>query len=268
MTFCFAWKNDKAVFLVADSAVTVFSEQSSVNEQCSSFGEPVVSNKNISIYDGALKILKIYANCAVAIAGDSDSAYNIYDFLYENYEEGINLNALISLMAKSNLPLEKGKSVSLIIARLENNKPELILWESEKSETIYSNQNYFHIGKTIYDFTGFAKTSVDMFRKPIKGVIFDNSRILNSVIAIYQALVIFCQTMQEGVGGLINGLMIDSEGVKWNSDTEYMLYEHGMKNNNWITVGERDEGICLFSNITKKKFTIFNSTTAGSGLES
>jgi hypothetical protein len=125
MTAVFGWRDDDAVFLVGNSAVT---SSRPPRQKSSSFGEAPVSG-DVVVEEGAIKILHLPRGLIVGVAGDALRAKEFLRLLTQDLQNSelptIELVENVAAIFAERFELLLGycKEDSVTLARVSNRQP-------------------------------------------------------------------------------------------------------------------------------------------------
>lgn len=248
MTYCLAWKTKSAIFLLADSSVTL---NKSLKKTYSSFGELQGSQGDISVVESLLKINPLRKNVAIAFAGDVRVANSIIDTIRVLLDSGESCRKALEKAIANNSPIPSSRSVSIILAYYENQFPMLAHFNSQQPQKIIDVEDVIQIGSMGSYYPEF---SARMIRSFIGGTS-KPENILAAITAVVQTYGIHAVLSEMYVGGAFFGLFIDQYGLNWQEDTTYIIYydRRGVPNiGGFITVGVRDNVLFAASSLTNE----------------
>ena len=263
MTICIGWTDDRAVYLAADSAVT---SNMPLADEYSTFGERHHRQENVSVREGALKIMR-HQNSAVAFSGDANRGIEIFEnfimlsgyFPTREAYESAWVNAHDSANPKNNRAL---------LAYCDLNGPHLIRFDASSTkpgEEIrsacignVSSSLAFTFGEALTHMPSHITTSMDAL---INGV------------CLLQRFFIFENLMpKHAIGGFVAGCLINNDGLMWAADTLHVLTRNGLVDQlsnetlNTIAIFERRDTFFAYNNQVCSYTGFTTSFGANSGL--
>lgn len=259
MTYCLAWKTKRAVFLLADTSVTLNASLSA--RKYSSFGELQGMRGKETVTESLLKINVVAKNSAIAFSGDVDLANSIIDTLKTLIESGETPIPAFRAAICSNSPFSPSRTVSFLFASFEGNTPKLLHFDS-LDPTVFSDSNdVVQIGSMGSYYPSFSEY---MIRRFIDGTT-KPENFLAAVTAIVQSYGIHSVLSQMYVGGAFFGLYVEQAGVYWQDDTTYVIYHENndiLDLGGLITVGVRDNVLFVSSSLISETKFISNRVSA------
>lgn len=258
MTYCLAWKTKSAVFLLADTSVTL---NKSLRKSHSSFGELQGSQGSISVVESLLKINPLRKHAAIAFAGDVRVANSIIDSIRILLDSGESCRKAFEKAIVSNSPIPPSRSVSIILAYYENEFPMLAHFDSRQPQKIIDVEDVIQIGSMGSYYLEF---SGHMIRSFIGGTS-KPENILTAITAVVQTYGIHAVLSDMYVGGALFGLYIDQYGLNWQEDTTYVIYydKGGVPNiGGFITVGVRDNVLFTASSLINETKSMTSHVSA------
>jgi hypothetical protein len=252
MTFCVAWRSKDSAFLVADAAISRPTGKGPSSPK-STFGEQHRNECGVTVEEAALKLFR-WKHLALTCAGDADSIREFVRLTDDWMARGIpSWPALILARREQNLELRW--SFEAIAAGRLLGQVRLLRLDLRGGWHWVAHGYAVNLGSA-------GKKSRDF----VNGAISDASRSdhgptiqLASVLAACQSLTVHNDLMAEGVGGAFSGLIIDSDGSRWQPDLGYLLLNPpdmrgldtdtsvGTRNSPYITCAVRDDVLFVSS---------------------
>lgn len=255
MTYCFGLKYRNSVYLMADSAVTRSSGGPST--PASSFGESSVAIPGHTVDEGALKIIRVAADCLVAYSGDIRRAENAATTLRALYAQADSVPSLFSRLASS-IDVRADGAFAFLLARCTNDGPELWKWESRSPDAAPTLiEGSAHIGSLA---TWHADLTHGMAQLIAEGSL-DEDRVLVFLTALIQGFGLRDTLMQHGVGGVISAAQVGPAGATWLPDVNYVLHTDQLTSFEVISVACRADGVAVCSSLTNDTRAFLSSTS-------
>ncbi|WP_226530353.1 hypothetical protein [Metabacillus niabensis] len=237
MTYCFAWKFDDEIYIVADSLTSAKSETAFEREATlSSVGELYGEYNSYFIAETDTKI-DVKNNIVVAYAGKNvrifEDVKNYLDLMIDH----LTLEQIISY-----LPEILVESELILGVKNENNKLYHLnnygFKEIDRYIAIGSGSKIPDLNNLMQDF---AVTYPDPSYEPRKK--------LTAATVYLQMLSIKNNFLDYGVGGAFCGVCIHKE-IEWNDDLLYFFYDEKFENKKLINVIIRKNSIITGSDFT------------------
>ena len=170
----------------------------------------------------------------------------------EVYPLGMQLPQLIESTANSLGPFPNNDPVTLLIGNKESTGAELYLWESRKPYEIVPVQGFSSIGSIGSYHT---KLTREMVAFLIQRFSYNHFPLILSLV---QAYGIHENVIQHNVGGIIFGASLTSDGVRWQPDTSYLLYDEDISDIQIVTCLARNNALAVYSSINKERYLFHN----------
>lgn len=265
MTYILGYKSKKCTYLTGDFALTRTGRNISLREEYSSFGEKHIlrgeGGKQYTVEEAMLKIFPVSVNVAVGFAGDVGFAVSIIEnfSLLINDQHPTTVQKLINLLIQSiNTSMPSHLSAHFVVGGILKDSPFLFAVESH-SMVIQENTEFIHVGSIA---NSSVPTSAEQIIAPLLQANDVDKEILICSNAVIQSILLHERSIQQGVGGLFLGLQISNEGIQWQKDTSYILYDSGFRNFTMINMVVRDNVVALSSPYTQDGKRFFTTTTA------
>lgn len=264
MTYVVGWKTDKNVFISADTAVTTKAPNPKLYSEFSSFGEKHFVNGDKKIEESMLKLFNINDRIIIGFSGHVKTALDVirnFKILVENVEitKLDIIEEKLRIAVKSLQPLPKDKEFGLILGFIENKEPHLLSYNSDGTHCIQKHERWVCqeiLRETIY--SGITEMFTNLFRR---GNLSDENFLI-AVNSIIQSYGIHNNLLENGVGGIIVGFQISKDGVKWQKDTSYIIYNPKFVGTVLINMAIRDGGLAVSSPSLKSKSVFLNTISS------
>ena len=218
MTYCCAWTDEDAAYLIADGAVT--RPGKSMTGTKTSFGEASSFAHGKLVEETALKVIQIQ-NTAAAFAGISATGRAVLEVYAEALRSGESVSAALETAICSVQPVDSKRNAELLIAGRADRGP-FILHGNTATGLIQKTTDAVQIG-SIKDWHARATKAILISHREAarRGVRTTTSRSLAHALAIAQSYGSFDYLMDIGIGGAFSGAAVTDAGVIWQPD---MLY--------------------------------------------
>ncbi|QFF98813.1 hypothetical protein PB01_08185 [Psychrobacillus glaciei] len=241
MTYCFAWKADDEIYIVADSLTSSENNDLEVEADYSSMGEKYGEYNSRFVAETDIKIY-IKDNYVIAFSGYLDTYEEIKSKL--NLMVGLPDDQIISYL----MEIVSDGELILAIHQKDNNKLFVLNKREVKEIT-----NYISIGSgraigMLDDLMKrFSKTFPDFKDETID----DKPRKkISAATAYLQMISLKNNFLEHGVGGTICGVCIYDNKIEWNDDLLYFFYDENFKNKKLINMIIRNNNILTGSDFT------------------
>jgi hypothetical protein len=248
MTWIVAKKTPNAVFVMADSAVTIMpgvavTDIAKPATERSSFGEMHVeqhiSGRVRRVYESVFKLYKL-GDVVAAFAGDVQTGLDIIEFLAAEISNGGSPEkALNDYSIRPNAVLNHHATI-------------LVGWISE-GPRLYRFDTITKKGTEIEDLVcvGSAPEEysdlVGRLLSSLPAPCHNESRWMPQALALLQSFGQQQNMMQYGIGGVFAGAWIDRAGFHWQSDTYYVIHDNSCKQLGMAAVFVRNECLVTIS---------------------
>lgn len=242
MTYCFAWKTNNEVYIVADSLTSTKKSTNDHEADQSSLGEVYGKYNSYFVAETDIKIYR-KENFIIAFSGDM----RIYKEIKEN------LDLMVGHLTESEvINYLKGilgdAEIIMVIMQNDNNELRLL---NKREDKIVTDFVSIGSGKDIPDLDNAMKNFSQTFPS------FDDEKIddiqrkkLSAATAHLQLVSIKNNFLEYGVGGTVCGICIYENKVEWNDDLLYFFYDQNFKNKKLINVLIRRNTILTGSDFT------------------
>ncbi len=252
MTYIISWKIGSAVYLAADSALTVENPAEVAHQPDSpkgktSFGELNVYESNRSVQEGALKIINL-GRVAIAMCGDIGLCRTVISTLSGAMDHTNNPAEALEIAVSTNGPFnDPNRSIHLVVAFPSSPKPTLLAFNIDGDQSIREVQegSAVHFGSLKSAFRGVGPQMLHALR------IFasEPQRFLVSGLAFLQSYGIHRYLLEEGVGGAFCGLLVRKDSIEWQSDILFCMHKGIDPNINMVSSIVRDNVLVVRSNL-------------------
>lgn len=237
MTYCFAWKSNNEIYVVADSLTS--SKEKIVLDKgvtSSSMGEPYKEYNSFFIAETDTKI-DVKNNIVIAYAGKN---IEIFEEIKTYLDQMIGCLTFEQILEY--LPEILIDSELILGIRSEINR--LYYLDNSGFKEI---DDYITIGsgKQIPDLEGLMKDFTVTYPEPS----YASKKKLTAAIAYLQMISIKNNFLEYGVGGVFCGVCIH-EKIEWNDDLLYFFYDKGFENKNLVNVIVRKNSLITGSDFT------------------
>lgn len=242
MTYCFAWKFNNDIYIVADSLTSTKNNEIELEAECSSMGEEYGEYNSYFVAETDTKIY-IKEGFVIAFSGELD--------IYREIKESLNL--MIGQLSEDQIikylqEILGDAEIILAIMKKDNNK----LFSLNKRELIIIN-DFVSIGsgRNIVDLDNVMKTFSQTFPDFSDENIDDIPRKKISAATAYLQLISLGNNFLEyGVGGTVCGVCIYDNKIEWNDDLLYFFYDEKFKDKKLINMLIRNNTILTGSDFT------------------
>lgn len=241
MTYCFAWKSNNEIYIVADSLTSTKIQEPEIESDYSSMGERYGEYNSYFVTETDTKIYR-EGKYVIAFAGDLKTYEEIKYYLkiLEQVAENEIVNYLKEILGDA----------EIILAIMEKDNNQLFLLNKREIKII---NNFVSIGsgKTIADLDNVMKGFSQSFPCFNNENIDDIPRKRLSAATAYLQLILFKNNFLEyGVGGTVCGICIYDNKIEWNDDLLYFFHDEKFKNKKLINMLIRNDTILTGSDFT------------------
>jgi hypothetical protein len=210
MTLCIGWTDSDAVYLTADSAVTVGPR--ALRNDYSSFGEKQPASSIGNVEESALKILR-HRNTAATFAGDAPPINGIF----ANYVQSSRFLSPREAFDVAWMSSHTGGRLEALFAYHDLAGPHLVKYGPLNN--VGDEATTACIGSLPAENREYIRSFVQ--NMPPQASITD--RVVGT-ICITQRLAIFFNLMEShGIGGLVAGCSVSKSGLQWAPDTMHVI---------------------------------------------
>jgi hypothetical protein len=252
MTYCFAWKYQDAVLLLADTLVT---QSVPADRSTTSSGELHRQlGREKFVHERLLKLREIKEGVAVAIAGDVQLALAITDFIQDNIGIVERAADVIPIVEASFGPFDPARGVQiLLIQATEDGECAITRWDSQDGR--HSAAHNAYIGSLAPEQ---ADRMADLFQRLIADKKPSKEAMLLSGMAFVNSLSQHEDTIAQGVGGTVCGLRVQRGKTLWPGDLVIIHHRDGFSSiEGRISVHAREGIVCVNSTYHGTIATIF-----------
>jgi hypothetical protein len=255
MTYCFGFHHGSSVFLFADSVVTGAGRESS--GKTTSYGQVLSPAPGESFGETGTKIARAADNCLVAISGDMRRAYDAIEALGGLLRTSDDLQGAIRAIRLSS-EVDHADSFQLLIAHCVGTELKLWHWESTATDALEcSVDGLWMIGMAI----PVIDTHLTGAAKVMRSLPLNDDTMLSFMAGTYQSALLQALTVAQGqgVGGLVLGARLDTSGIHWLRDTNYVVYGDVDAAVDLIQVRHREGGFAVSSpNLEHMQLCVWN----------
>lgn len=255
MTYCFAWKYQNSVFLIADTLVT---QGTPADLQVTNMNEPQCQlAPNEFVEERLLKIRELKEGVAVAISGDIRLAFEITDFMREHIDTVGEVADLFPMVEASFGPFDPILRVQiLVVEAVDHGECTIGRWDSQVGYEIAPISSY--IGSLPQRFA-------DVIANLILRLQLDwpsKEAILYSGIALVESYGQCEDLVSQNVGGVVCGLRVQESRTIWMEDVITVLYKDDHTFDGMVSVHVRDGNLCINSTFRGVEGTILVNKSA------
>ncbi|PID14415.1 hypothetical protein CSV63_12880 [Sporosarcina sp. P34] len=200
------------------------------------------------VYEGALKLQTINNSYLISYAGTLDHIDEVFDLLHIQLTSGIDIYSAFNTIANS----ISYNDIDFLVGFIQNDTPKLVHFNGEEAV----GKEFCHIGSGISRESWTYRNELLLERN--KDIRISPTQSLTSTINILQIYSLKDNMMDIGVGGLVFGARINSEGIHWCKDITYYLYNQDLLNYQLITVIARDNNLHVLSSLNNKHLIFVN----------
>ncbi|RYI30275.1 hypothetical protein EVU96_07595 [Bacillus infantis] len=258
MTYCFAWKSDNEIYIVADSLTSTKNSEDEVEADCSSMGEKYGEYNSYFVAETDIKIY-IKEHFVIAFSGNIDIFREIKG----------NLNLMVDYLSNDQIIKylqEILGDAEIILAIMHKKNSELFLLNKNRIKIIndfVSIGSGRSIGALDNVMKNFSRTFPDFSNENIDDI---PRKKISAATAYLQLISLSNNFLEYGVGGTVSGVCIYDSKIEWTDDLLYFFYDEKLKNKKLINVLIRNDTILTgsdFTGLTK----LFRSPEAGNELD-
>lgn len=231
MTYCFAWKKDKKVYMIADSATS--SKKDDILANVSTFGEVQGLYGKYIVQEGILKLYKVSDNVAVCFSGNQNIALEAIESIH-NQLEFASMHEILNSIKNT----YEGLNLELLISiSLGQDKNHIYHFDGSNVKEIH---DFVAIGSGMQnkELTEGIRWAIDVLYQKCK----DKFDYIASIVSYVQSFSIKNKLYRYGVGGVFFGLIVDTK-VRWCRDLLYYLYNEDVLCGKSVSVISRDDSI-------------------------
>ena len=214
MTYCFAWKYQDAVFLIADTLVTQ-DVAAPADHFTTSTGEPYRQiGKNEFVHERQLKFRPLKAGVAIAMAGDVSLGLAISDFMEDQIASVSFAADLLPTVEASFGPFDEKRGVELLIVQgTADGRTTITKWNTHglRHEADYCA----HIGSMPVEE---AERIANLFQRLVADRRPSKRAMMLAGIAFVQSLCKHNDLIEQHVGGVVCGLRVQCGRTIWPGD--------------------------------------------------
>lgn len=219
VTYCLGWKTSRAIFFLADSAIT---SNRFPRAGTSSFGESHITANPLCVEQAALKIYPI-GRAGITFAGDVQLGRALVSDIRNLLIRGMRPIDAVQQALINISPIPKNRILCAIFGAFTESGPELWSYASSSRQSEFEPVSDIVQYGSIND--AHKSLSADFIRELTMSDRLFSIEILASVLGLIQSYGIHNALMEKGVGGHFTGAYIDSDGSHWQPDILFMLYD-------------------------------------------
>jgi hypothetical protein len=248
MTYCVGWIVGDTGFLASDSAVTGSRRPRLTH---SSFAELHEKVRGEFVSEGALKIIRISDDAAVAFSGHSDLIEKVGRFLTENYSICGGVESVLRSMVVSIGPFPKKLHTCLLaVSSSAEGGAQLYRWDSWYPSTFECGESFYWIGN-VHAHARYTPQVLRVIEDGMQGTWSPEAdvpmRLLTCVTSLIQSYGIRNPMMQSNIGGAIAGLLSRGGQALWQRDTGIVVHDHALENNIIVRLMPIGDGLVVKS---------------------
>lgn len=223
MTYCFAWKYQDAVCLIADTLVTQC-VPADADRPTTSTGEPHRQLRATEfVQERQLKFRELKQGVAVAFAGNVQLALAITDFMQDNIGSVKNPADLFQKVEASFGPFDSARVVQMLLVQgMENGECAITKWDSRSGGQDAAQSA--HIGSLA---SGRADWMADRFQRLVARQTMSKEAMLLAGMVFVMSLSRHEDLIRENVGGVVCGLWVQRGKTLWPDDLVVVCH-HGL----------------------------------------
>lgn len=255
MTYVLAWKTQTTVYISTDSAIT---KEGAVFQKwpTSTFEERHISEPGKTIEEGALKLFNILDKVLFAVAGDYNIGLEVSRAMYRELKINSAQDTLEAFrrVTASTLDDSNRLEVQIVIGYFDH-QPRLIIYNQNWDAKTIECDSLVQLG-SIHRKPELVESTREFIASLIGYSLTHQFKhyliVVNSWVQSYG---LHNVSMDIGVGGLIVGAQVDSNGVQWQGDSNCILCSGPeLQMRKVITVLYRFGGVVFRSPLEKKAF--------------
>lgn len=224
MSYVIGWKTNESIFISCDTALTSIGTDQKLDFELSSFGEAHLIDGNVKVTEGMLKLFQISNNLLIGFAGDNNVAFdtiNTLKILFEMKECSIDdLIEVIKKATDSCVPDDNENDIALIIGYCSKATLALLSYNYDGKHEIIQHEGLVQIGSISKDYRELTEIFVNTF---VQHPLPDDEQLI-TINSIVQSYGIHDYLIEQGVGGIITGAMVNKFGIQWQKDTSHLIY--------------------------------------------
>ncbi|MGX5819231.1 hypothetical protein ACWKWU_13595 [Chitinophaga lutea] len=221
MTLIIGYIYNGAVHIVADSVETILLEGAPnvilPEEFSSTMIESSIVKDGQLMIESACKIYNIRDRLILAFAGQVSEGHRMINQLIDGLVRTTDMREYVSSFFENERPAE----TQYIVGFMENGTPCMYCYHSSsRTFKMASNLSICNIGKNSWIppevFVTMLRTASERSHS--------QDDLLITAISTMQMITLGLMTLEQGVGGFINGVFFDRNGIHWAKDCIYILY--------------------------------------------
>ncbi len=231
--------------MLADTAVTGVPK---IARRYSSVGQLHETVDGRTVQEGILKIIAIRDEILLCYSGSGRWALAVADFIASCYSAGMSLSLIMKRTATSIGPFPENDPVTMLIAMRAAGEASLHSWQSRMPDEIIPILDFSSIGSLK---THHVQLTQDMLSFLTRRY---SSNHFPLIVSLVQSYGIHENLIQHKVGGIVFGAALTAEGIRWQPDTSYLLYDKDLTDISIVTCLSRDNVLAVYSSITKERY--------------
>jgi hypothetical protein len=214
MTYCFAWKYQDAVFLIADTLVTQ-NIPADADRATTSLGEPHRQlGPNEFVQERQLKLRELKKGVVVAFAGNVQLAIAITDFMQDNISRVKRAVDVFEMVKASFGPFNQSRGVQILLVQgSEDGECAITKWDTDGNCEDAAHHAY--IGSLAPEQ---ADRMANLFRRLVAGESPSKEAMLLAGMAFVESLSQHEDLIAQHVGGVVCGLRVQRAKTIWPGD--------------------------------------------------
>lgn len=210
MTLCVGFIDSEAVYLTADSAVTV--PHRPLNTEYSTFGEKQPQTPVFNVEESALKILR-HGETAAAFAGDASPIND----LFSNYISASRMWSPQQAFGNAWASSHDGRNLQALLAYHDEGGPHLVRYDA--TSVAGTEVTSASIGNIAAEDKEYLRSALQTM--PLNSDVTDR---LACTVCISQRVGILLNILEtHGIGGAIAGCSVSKKGLCWAPDTLHVI---------------------------------------------
>lgn len=257
MTYILGLKYESNVYIVADTALTHTGKS---DQHITSFGEKHDDEDGFVVQESYLKILKI-GQVVFAFSGD----LKLFRSIVESFKKYINHNPprkAFELSIANNKPFQSGCDVSIVVSYVEDSCSVLLSFNADGADQILNHKDgdlvqLGSIKNWYYEFSAWILEKLCIFKE-------DPIQYLHAILSCVQSYGIHDNLIDHFVGGMYCGIVVTKDGIEWQKDILYCLYDSDWNQTDIVFSLIRENSLIVSSGITGRIGYFLDSITVES----
>ena len=255
MTVIAAWKSDEGVMVLSDTGVT---DNGNARDETSSFGQSCLTYNGDYIHEALLKICVFRETVVLGYASnDVDNALEIIELFKNQLEQNVPVNQALERATVSGAPIGGNRSSAFVVAYIDDTGPQLLHTDTDTVGQVESVDRV-QIGSLpsrYLQLTQSLEAEMDSRGLAIHGRLLALLALMHE-FACHEDLISF------GVAGTFVGVVLNHEGLLWQPDMGYILYDEeggSVRTGEIVWVACRDGGVIVKQNWPSRFKILLNS---------